>query len=92
LLSILFDLFQTGLKPHYDIGELDEFTGKIINGETAFIDPRFQDRSFGDARLAEIIPLCWKHDPDERIDIFGLVELLRAAVHENDQHIEESKM
>jgi len=30
--------------------------------------------------LAELIPKCWVYDPDKRIDIFELVEQLRAAV------------
>lgn len=58
---------------------------KVKDKQTAFIDPRYKDRSFGEAKLAEIIPLCWAFDPDKRIDIFQLVELLRAAVKLNNE-------
>ena len=59
----------------------------LHDGETAFIDPRFRDRSFAESKLVDIIPLCWKYDPDDRIDIFELVRLLREAVKENEAHI-----
>jgi hypothetical protein len=80
------------LKPHYDASEFITIKKRVADGETAFIDPRFQERSFGDARLAEIIPLCWKKNPNERIDVFGLVDLLRTAVQTNGLLIELAQM
>jgi Uma2 family endonuclease len=50
-----------------------------MNGMTAFIDPRYKQRSFAESKLAEIIPQCWIYDPNQRIDIFQLVNLLRIA-------------
>lgn len=55
----------------------------IKNGTTAYIDPRYQERSFAESKLVEIIPQCWTYDPRQRIDIFQLVNFLRNAVHEN---------
>lgn len=49
----------------------------IMNGETEFIDPHFHERSYAEGALADVIPLCWKLNPDERIDIFELSHLLR---------------
>jgi hypothetical protein len=70
----------------YDTDEGKLIHKKIKAGDTGYIDPRYKDRSFAEAKLAEIIPLCWEYDPDKRIDIFHLVELLRAAVKENKSH------
>jgi hypothetical protein len=56
---------------------------KLKQGITADIDPRYKARSFADGVLADIIPQCWIYDPNERIDIFHLVELLRQAVKTN---------
>lgn len=52
-----------------------------------FIDPRFRDRSFGESKLVDIIPLCWAHDPADRIDIFEVIRLLREAVKENEAYL-----
>jgi hypothetical protein len=56
---------------------------RIKAGETAEIDPRYMTRSFGEKKLAEIIPLCWVFNADERPDIFAIRDLLRQAVREN---------
>ena len=56
---------------------------KITEGLTGFIDPRYMNRSFAEAKLAEIIPQCWIYDVKQRIDIIQLVEFLRIAVREN---------
>lgn len=73
---------MTGVYPFYDAEE-EQVEKKVKRGETAYIDPRFEERSYADALLAKIIPLCWHHDPDERIDIFQLVAILRRGVSEN---------
>ena len=65
---------------------LEKLKEAVMHGKTAFIDPRFQKRSFAESKLAEIIPLCWRYDPRQRIDIFQLVDLLRNAVEENKAH------
>ena len=74
----------TGLKPHYTIDSKSKFRRLLEKGETAFLDPRFRDRSFAESKLLDIIPLCWEHNPADRVDIFELVQLLREAVQEND--------
>jgi hypothetical protein len=77
----------TGLYPFYNTIDQHKVAKKIKNGETAVVDPRFHNRSFAEGKLAEIIPLCWEFDPDKRIDIFHLVELLREAYKENQQRM-----
>jgi hypothetical protein len=49
---------------------------------TPFIDPRYKNRSLAEAKLTEIIPLCWAYDPSQRIDVFQLVDLLLRALKE----------
>jgi hypothetical protein len=68
--------------PLYDSTE-EELQNKLKKGMTAFIDTRYKERSFAEAKLVEIIPLCWTYDPNQRIDIFQLVIILRKAVQEN---------
>lgn len=75
----LTSLLCNAVSPFYDTA-YSEVAKKVAANQTAFIDPRYKDRSFADAKLAEIIPMCWSYDPNDRIDIFRLVELLRTAV------------
>lgn len=73
----------TGLYPLYLASGTKDIQKKIMRGKTGYIDPRYKESSFAEKKLAEIIPLCWLMDPDERIDIFDLVKFLREAVAEN---------
>jgi hypothetical protein len=72
----------TGLYPLYLISETKDIQVRLVKGETAFIDPRYHQRSAAESKLADIIPLCWVYDPTKRIDIFELVTLLRKAYDE----------
>ena len=73
-----FFALLTGYSPLVkNLENLSELKNKVMDGQTAFIDPRFHLRSYAESALADIIPLCWKLDPDERIDIFELTQLLR---------------
>ena len=78
----------TGLSPFYYIKDDNIIKKKIKDGEIGFIDPRYQNRSFTEGELANIIKLCWTYNPDDRIDIFQLAQLLRAANEENDRRTE----
>ena len=64
---------------------------KVKAGEIAFIHPDFKKRSFAEAKLSEIILLCWKYDPNKRPDIFQLVMMLEVAVSENKEHMKRNK-
>ena len=77
-----FYALLTGLYPFYD-GDSNRVKKLVKKGETAFIDPRYKERSFAEKSLAELIPRCWKYNPDDRITIFELVDELRSAAQEN---------
>ena len=63
----------------------DKLQEMVMDGKTAYIDPRYKKRSFSESKLVEIIPQCWIYNPRRRIDIFQLVNFLRNAVEENKQ-------
>jgi len=73
----------TGLPPFYDLKGTRDVKKAVQAGEKAFIDPRYRTRSYAEGKIASAIDLCWKYDPDERIDIGSLVKMLREAVEEN---------
>ena len=64
----------------------DQMDKIIATGETDYIDPRFLERSYGEQKLVEVIRRTWEYDPDKRIDVFGIVKLLRKATEENKKH------
>ncbi|GAX24697.1 hypothetical protein FisN_4Hh255 [Fistulifera solaris] len=58
----------------------EEYQERIMNGEKPPIDQRYRERSFAERTMVDIIERCWIHNPDERIDIFEVVHILRNAV------------
>ena len=53
-----------------------------MKGETAFIDPRYRQRSKEEAKLVEIIEKCFLFEPEKRISIFDIVRMLEDAIDE----------
>jgi hypothetical protein len=53
-----------------------------MEGETAFIDPRYRARSVAERRLIEVMERCFAFKPDARADIFEVVEKLREGLQE----------
>lgn len=72
----------TGLWIFYENKDDQAVQSKVINEELPFIDNRYSHRSFAEATLIKAMKMCWKHDPDERSDIFEIVKFLRRAVGE----------
>ena len=70
--------------PFYD-SKYEDVSRKVSEGLTGFIDPRYMNRSFAEAKLAEVIPQCWIYDARQRIDIIQLVDFLRIAVRQNSE-------
>jgi hypothetical protein len=70
--------------PFYELKER-EVAKMVKKGDVPYIDPRYKDKSFGEAKLIEIMELCWTYERQKRIDIFKLVDLLRDAVEANRQ-------
>jgi serine/threonine protein kinase len=70
----------TGLLPFYDVESGSEVRRRVRKGKTPYIDPRYKNRSRAERKMVEAIERCWEYDPDERIDIFGVVKILREGV------------
>jgi hypothetical protein len=58
----------------------------VKKGKLPFIDPRYEERSFAEAKLIEVMKRCWTYERRKRVDIFQLIDLLRVAVEENRHH------
>jgi hypothetical protein len=71
-----------GLWNFYDTDDDSVVQEKVIDGNTAYVDPRWKGRSYEEHKLVELLPKCWATDPDERISIFDAVDYLRKAVKE----------
>eukprot|EP00934_Nitzschia_sp_Nitz4_P000348 Nitzschia sp. Nitz4//scaffold42_size132992//14458//16405//NITZ4_003380-RA/size132992-processed-gene-0.26-mRNA-1//-1//CDS//3329551661//348//frame0 len=67
----------TGLWVFYENDDDKGIQKKLIAGETAFIDPRYRTRSFIEGKLVEVMEKCWPYDPNDRIDMFEIVRMLR---------------
>jgi len=80
----------TGLWPFYDTNSNDEVQEKIRNGELPFVDPRFQQQSYGEKKLVEILQRCWIYDPSKRADIFEIVQLLQDTLRNIENHIDKN--
>lgn len=73
----------TGLWVFFDEPHTSKIQERIKNGETAYIDTRFKDRSFEEAKLVEAIEWCHQYHPEDRPSAFLLVSFLREAVEES---------
>eukprot|EP00980_Cylindrotheca_fusiformis_P012565 scaffold3084_cov144-Cylindrotheca_fusiformis.AAC.13 len=73
----------TGLWIFYENDDDDVIHTKLIDGKTAYIDPRYKKRSYAEQQLVKLIKQCWKYNPEDRPSIFELVDQLRKAVSEN---------
>ena len=73
----------TGLWVFFDEPHTAGIQRRIKNGETAYIDPRFKERSFQEAKLVEAIEWCHKFNPDDRPTVFELVAFLRQAINDS---------
>jgi len=77
-----FYTLLTGESPFYDTYTYDEVEKKVTDPEgkeKPFIDPRFQNSSVAEKALANVIPRMWIYEPDDRIDAFEIIKLLREA-------------
>lgn len=53
---------------------------RIVRGETAFIDPRYQNRSHEEAALVQVIERTFAYYPHDRPTMFEVVDMLKQAV------------
>jgi len=73
------------LKPYYDETEEEVIQGMALKGITPYIDPRYQNRSFIEGRMVNIMNQCHKRKPEERVDIFAIVKFLRETKERHEQ-------
>jgi serine/threonine protein kinase len=77
--AILFALL-TGLDPYYDEGHREDdkmIDNNLRNGVAPHIDPRYATRSFIEGRMVEIMNKCFQFKPQDRADVFEVLEHLR---------------
>mmetsp|Transcript_37319 Transcript_37319/g.90613 ORF Transcript_37319/g.90613 Transcript_37319/m.90613 type:complete len:258 (+) Transcript_37319:706-1479(+) len=72
----------TGLDP-FPWLHSDDMKPLVKRGDTAYIDPRFWNRSKEEGKLAEIIKQCFEYNPNLRPSVFKIVERLSRAVTES---------
>lgn len=82
----------TGLWVFYDIEDDDMKQKKIIAGDRAYIDERYRNRSFVEDGLIDVMERCWEYEPEERIDIFKVVRLLRDILAKSKRYMEEDRL
>lgn len=46
----------------------------------ATAEENYQNRSFAEGKLVELLRRCWELDPSKRIDIFQAVRFLQDAI------------
>ena len=78
----------TGLWPHY-YDDNEKAQKKYIKGKMPYIDKRYRTRSYAEGQLVEAIKMCHKREPDDRADIFTIVDFLRMSVDENRKQLKE---
>lgn len=78
----------TGLWVYYENKDDAVVQEKVKSAVLPFIDERYKyNRTYAERSLVQAIELCLKHDPDERVSIFQLVQFLRNAVALNAELI-----
>jgi serine/threonine protein kinase len=73
----------TGLWPFYGYTSYSAIQRKLLRHERAYIDPRYSSRSYAESKLVEVMEQTWEFNPDDRISIFKVVDVLRKAVTAN---------
>lgn len=83
----------TGVSVFYDEEDIDQVQRRVKSGEMPYIDPRWQERSFAERKMIEIMEKMWTYDPDERVDIFEVITFLREAYEETRRnHMHEDEL
>jgi Protein tyrosine and serine/threonine kinase len=75
----------TGLWNFYDNDNDDEVQKFVIDGKRAFVDSRWKERSYIESKLVDVMEQCWEHNPNNRIDIFTVIQLLQEIQVESNK-------
>ena len=83
--NLIFSLL-TGLWPYYAHKDTEMIQQMTRKGIPPYINPKYRTRSMIEGRLVEIMNRCHKLRPEERVDIFEVVQYLRETlrIHEED--------
>jgi len=78
------NILYTLLYQYYPYFEYNDDYHTVRSGIPPTIDEAVADRSYADDVLLRVMKLCYERDPEQRIDIFGVVSILREAVEQNE--------
>ena len=53
----------TGLWPFHEVKDNNEVQQRIKDGELPFVDPRFEDGSYAEQKLVQVLQRCWIYNP-----------------------------
>jgi hypothetical protein len=70
---------MTGLWPFYEEDRYTPVIKMVKRRKRPYVDPRWRERSYIEKQLVEIMMKMWRHIPEERPDIFTVVEFLKDA-------------
>jgi hypothetical protein len=73
--NLIFSLL-TGLKPYYNETDEEVIQGLAMKGIPPYLDPRYKTRSYIEGRLVEIMNQCHKLQPEQRVNVFEVVQFL----------------
>ncbi|GAX12900.1 hypothetical protein FisN_32Lh077 [Fistulifera solaris] len=74
--TLVFSLL-TGLYPFYENVDQKANRKLILNGQVPKMDPKYQNRSLIEGRLYDVVQKCIRPLPEDRMDIFSVVNYLR---------------
>jgi Protein kinase domain len=76
----------TGLYPFYDITSHTRIRRLVTRGAKPFVDDRYRTRSFIEGELVKIMEECWRFQPEDRPNIFEIVQYLRETIQQSKHH------
>jgi hypothetical protein len=83
---------MTGLWPFYEEDRYTPVIKMVKKRKRPYIDPRWRRRSYIEKQFVEIMMKMWRHRPEERPDIFTVVEFLKYTKrHAMDPEAEEAE-
>jgi hypothetical protein len=83
---------MTGLWPFYEEDRYTPVINMVKKRKRPYLDPRWRRRSYIEKQFVEIMVKMWRHSPEERPDIFAVVEFLKYTKrHAADSEAENSE-
>jgi hypothetical protein len=83
---------MTGLWPFYEEDRYSPVIKLVKQRVRPYVDPRWRSRSYIEGQFVEIMEKMWRHSPEERPDIFTVVEFLKDVKrHEEAEETEDTE-